>query len=169
LQLGIFRRNAGIRTAGKTNTSSNTVQIWNMPAGGGEPVQITKGGGGEAFESPDGRLVYYTKVPEAGPGLWSIPAAGGAEVRVLDSPRFGFWAVMRTGIYFIDFDVAPDAPRPVKFFNFQNHQITQVGTVEKSVASYNSTGFAVSPDSRWLLYTSLESVGADLMLVDNFR
>ncbi len=148
---------------------TGTVQIWMMPAGGGEAVQITKGGGAEAFESPDGRLIYYTKVPEAGAGLWSIPVTGGAEVRVLNSPRFGFWAVTRNGIYFIDFHVAPEAPRPVKFFNFQNHQTTQIGTVEKSVTSHSSTGFAVSPDSRWLLYTSLESAGADLMLVDNFR
>jgi Tol biopolymer transport system component len=109
---------------------SGTVQIWKVPAGGGQSVQLTKGGGGEALESPDGTVVYYTKVPGAGPGLWSIPASGGKEMSVLDSPRFGFWAVARKGIYFIDFNVTQDAPKPVKFFNFEHRRVMQIGTVE---------------------------------------
>jgi Tol biopolymer transport system component len=140
-----------------------------MPAAGGQPVQISKGGGADGSESPDGRLVYYTKVAEIGPGLWSMPVDGGEEIRLLDSVWFGYWAVAQNGIYFIDFNVAPDAPRPVKFFNFQSREVTEIGTVEQSVSWANNPGFAVSPDSRWLLYSSLERTKADLMLVDNFR
>jgi hypothetical protein len=98
-----------------------------------------------------------------------VPADGGEEVRVLESLRFGYWAVARHGIYFIDFDGPTAAPRPVKFFNIQSRQVTQVGTVEKGVAWTNTPGFAISPDSRWILYSSLESTDADLMLIDNFR
>jgi Tol biopolymer transport system component len=148
---------------------SGSLQIWQKPLDGGAPVQLTKGGGAEASESPDGRLIYYTKVAEIGPGLWSVPAGGGREERVLDSVRFGYWAVARSGIYFIDFEVPGDAPRPVKFFDFQSRHVTQVGTVENTVSWTNTPGFAISPDSRWLLYTSLESSDADLMLVDHFR
>ena len=75
----------------------------------------------------------------------------------------------RRGIYFIDFDVASEAPRPVRLLNVESRQGTQVGTVEKTVSSTNTPGFAISPDTRWLLYTSLENTDADLMLVDNFR
>ena len=148
---------------------SGSLQIWKMPLEGGEPVQLTKGGGAEAAESPDGRIIYYTKVPEIGPGLWSVSAVGGAERRILESVRFGYWAVTRGGIYFIDFDTPSEAPRPLKFFNLQSHRITQVGTVENTVSWTNTPGFAISPDGRWVLYTSLESSDADLMLVDNFR
>src|SRR5262249_53855978 len=148
---------------------SGSLQIWKMLLNGGEPVQITKGGGAEASESPDGRIIYYTKVPEAGPGLWSVPAAGGNEERVLESVRFGYWAIASSGIYFIDFNVPNDAPRPVRFFDFQSRHITHVGTVENTVSWTNTPGFAISPDGRWLLYSSLESTDADLMLVDNFR
>jgi hypothetical protein len=140
-----------------------------MPADGGEVVQITKAGGAEASESPDGRLLYYTKVAEIGPGLWSIPTNGGEEVHVLDSVWFGYWAVARKGIYFIDFTVPAGSAKPVKFFNFQTRQVREIGTVEKSVAWDNTPGFAISADSRWLLYTSIESTNADLMLVDDFR
>jgi dipeptidyl aminopeptidase/acylaminoacyl peptidase len=130
-----------------TSARSGALQIWRIPVGGGEPVQLTKGGGAEASEAPDGSMIYYTKVPEIGPGLWSVPAGGGDEVRVLESVRFGYWAVARNGIYFIDFDVPSDAPRPVRFFNFQSRQVTQVGTVENTVSWTNTPGFAISPES----------------------
>jgi hypothetical protein len=132
-------------------------------------VQISKGGGADGSESPDGRLLYYTKVAEIGPGLWSVPIDGGEEVRLLDSVWFGYWAVAKNGIYFIDFNVTSGSRKPVKFFSFRNREVTEIGTVEMSVSWANNPGFAVSPDSRSLLYSSLESTDADLMLVDNFR
>src|SRR3989442_8578971 len=38
--------------------SKRNRQIWKAPAQGGLAVQVTKSGGYEAFESPDGKLVY---------------------------------------------------------------------------------------------------------------
>ena len=152
-----------------TSGRSGSLQVWKVRMDGGQPTQLTRNGGAEAAESPDGRTIYYAKVPEIGPGLWSVPSDGGEEVRILESVRFGYWAVARNGIYFIDFDVPSDAPRPVRFFGFQSRQVTQVGAVDKTVAWTNTPGFAISPDGRWLLYSSLESTDADLMLVDNFR
>jgi dipeptidyl aminopeptidase/acylaminoacyl peptidase len=149
---------------------TRALQIWKTPmtTDGGEPVQLTRGGGAEAAEAPDGRFLYYVKVPEAGAGLWSIPVEGGDERRVLDAPRFGYWTVARTGIYFVDFNGAADAPRPVKRYDFATRSVMQIGTVEKTVHWRNTPGFAISPDERWLLYSSLESTDADLMWVDNF-
>lgn len=148
---------------------SGSLQIWKVSAEGSQADQITRGGGAEALESPDGRYLYYTKVPEIGPGLWRIPTGGGEETRLLDSVRFGYWTIAPNGIYFIDFNVAPGSPRPVKFFNFDNHRVSEIGAVEKSVAWSTTPGFAISPDNRWLLFSSLESNDADLMLVDRFR
>jgi hypothetical protein len=88
---------------------------------------------------------------------------------VLDAVRFGYWAVVPAGIYFIDFDVPDGAARPVRFFDFRSRAIRQVGSVEATVSWHNTPGFAISPDGRTLLYSSLESTDADLMLVDNFR
>jgi Tol biopolymer transport system component len=152
-----------------TSNRSGALQIWKVPVAGGDAVQVTKGGGAEASDSPDGRLIYYTKVPEIGPGLWSVLADGGGEDRVIEAVRFGYWAVARRGIYFLDFDVPSDAPRPVRFFDFQSRHVAQVGTVENTVSWTTTPGFAISPDGRWLLYTSLESIDADLMMVENIR
>ena len=41
-------------------------QVWKAPAAGGEAVQVTKKGGVVAFESPDGKFVFYAK-PEGSP------------------------------------------------------------------------------------------------------
>ncbi|HEY7333674.1 MAG TPA: DPP IV N-terminal domain-containing protein [Bryobacteraceae bacterium] len=147
---------------------SGTVQLWKMPAGGGDAVQITKSGGADVRESADGSI-YYTKVGEAGAGLWRMATKGGDETKILDTPWSGFWDLAPKGIYFIDFGVQDDAPRPVKFFNFETHETTQIGAVENSVKLGNPFGFTVSPDERWLVYTSLEGAEADLMLVDNYR
>jgi Tol biopolymer transport system component len=152
-----------------TSGRSGSLQIWKVPGQGGEPIQITRSGGAEAAVSPDDRIIYYTKVPEAGPGLWRVPADGGDEVLILESVRFGYWSLVPRGIYFVDFDVPRGAPRPVRYFDFQSHRVTQIGSLETTVAWTSTPGFAVSPDNRWLLYTSLESKDADLMLVDNFR
>jgi Tol biopolymer transport system component len=148
---------------------SGSLQIWKKPLDGSPPAQLTRSGGAESAVSPDGQTLYFAKVPEMGPGLWALSVNGGEEIRVLASPRFGYWAMSRSGIYFADFEVARELPRPVKFFSFQSRQITQVGTVENTVWWTNTPGFTISPDGRWLLYSSLESTDADLMLVDNFR
>ena len=51
-------------------------QVWKMqwgPAGAfGEAVQVTRNGGGRAFESADGKYLYYLKGEESGAGLWMI-------------------------------------------------------------------------------------------------
>jgi Tol biopolymer transport system component len=148
---------------------SGSLQIWKAPIGGGGSIQLTRHGGAEAAEAPDGRSIYYTRVPETGPGLWRVPVEGGEERLVLPSVRFGYWALSQAGIYFVDFDVARDGLRRLKFFSFQSQQTTDIGAIENSVSWTNTPGFAISPDGRWLLYTSLESTDADLMLVENFR
>src|SRR5262249_11624589 len=44
-----------------TSNRSGRLQIWKMPAGGGEAVQMTRQGGFEPVESPDGRRLYFTQ------------------------------------------------------------------------------------------------------------
>ena len=71
---------------------SGRLQIWKMPAEGGLAVQLTKDGGFEGFESPDGKFFYYAK-GRAMAGIWRIPVEGGKETLVLDEHKAGFGAL----------------------------------------------------------------------------
>jgi len=51
----------------------------------------------------------------------------------MNGRRFGYWAVARRGVYFMDFDVPSEGPRRLRFFDFQSRRVKQPGTVEKTV------------------------------------
>ena len=65
-------------------------------------TQLTHKGGFAAFESLDGKSIYYTKSDEGKEGLWRMSVVGGAEAQVIDSAIYRrAFAVTGDGIYFI--------------------------------------------------------------------
>ena len=140
-------------------------QVWKVPAAGGEAVQVTSQGGLLAFESPDGKYVYYTK--EFAPGIWRVPVDGGDETAVLASIKSGIgdWTVVIDGIYFVNQDAKDGVA--IEFFNFATKQVKQVAGLGKIDILY--PGISVSPDRRQILYTQEDQSGGDIMLVENFR
>jgi eukaryotic-like serine/threonine-protein kinase len=147
---------------------SGAYQIWKVPAAGGQAIQVTKHGGFEAFESPDGELLYYTKGRGPG-GIWQIPVAGGEERQVRELVEAGYWrywAVQDNGIYFVA-PVASALPA-IKFFSFATRGVTQLGVLEREPLQ-GPPGLTISPDGRWLLYAQVDQGGSNLMLVENFR
>src|SRR5207244_11557438 len=96
--------------------SKRNRQIWKAPAQGGLAVQVTKSGGYEAFESPDGKLVYYSKLER--PGIWRVAVEGGEETPVLGKASTGMWALAKDGIYFFDWkDVLRRVMQSYSFFS----------------------------------------------------
>src|SRR5260370_33359302 len=89
-------------------------QIWKAPAQGGDAVQVTKGGGRQAVESPDGKLLYYSKYQK--PGIWSVPVEGGEESPVLEKARQSIWALPKDGISF--FHLNAPLPPLIQFSRF---------------------------------------------------
>ena len=141
-------------------------QVWKVTGEGGEAVQVTRQGGGMAFESPDGKYVYYCK--DSGPGIWRVPVDGGEETLMLGSfksENFGDWAVVDNGIYFINPDGRDGVA--IEFFNFSSRQVKQIASLGK--VDILNHGIAVSPDRRHILYTQHDQPGSDIMLVENFR
>ena len=139
-------------------------KVWKAPAEGGPAVQVTKGGGREAFESPDGRFIYYAK-DENVPGLWRVPAEGGEEEKILDRVRQGAWAVWERGVYFVN---PGSRPHPsIEFYDFATGRTTRVGTVEKELYG-GGPNLAATPDGRWILYVQVDQTESDIMLVENF-
>ena len=65
-------------------------------------VQVTTEGGFAAFESPDGKYLYYAK-GRGEAGVWRKRLPTGAEEVVLEDVKpgfWGYWAVVEGGIYF---------------------------------------------------------------------
>jgi dipeptidyl aminopeptidase/acylaminoacyl peptidase len=147
---------------------SGSPQIWRMPAAGRQAIQITRQGGADSTESPDGQFLYFTKARYA-PGVWRMPVAGGEETFVLDRHRAGYWrywAVVEQGIYFATAE-QPKQPL-IEFFSFATGRVTPVAALEKGLDRALS-GLAVSADGRWLIWSQVDQVGSDIMLMENFR
>ncbi len=149
---------------------SGDYQLWKMPAQGGGAVQLTRHGGLAAFESTDGRFVYYTK--ERFNGFWRVPIEGGEETLVCESCNSlgmsRYWAVVSDGIYFL----CPWAKNDIGicFFNFATHRTSKLTKIAGMKEENLSNSFAVSPDRRSILFTQAEgSHNGSLMLVENFR
>ena len=140
-------------------------QVWKIPVNGGEAVQITKQGGAQGVESPDRKFFYYLfdRVDGENTELRRVPVEGGEEVRIVPSVCSNAFAVIDRGIYFLSDWENPSVQR----FDFASRMVETVAKLKGRVG----WGFSVSPDGRWLLYTTHEGeLGqTDLMMVEKFR
>jgi Tol biopolymer transport system component len=137
-------------------------EVWKVPPQGGHAVQVTKKSGGEAFESPDGKTLYYISDFDVR-GLWKVPVGGGEETLVLEKRGLGFleyWSPTDEGIYFYNARTGD-----IEFFSSATHRITQIAKPGR----VGVEGLAVSPDGRWILLAQEDQDTINIMLVDNFR
>jgi hypothetical protein len=142
-------------------------EVWKAPAGGGAAIRVTHRGGAEAFESFDGKLVYYAK---RGPrdGIWQVPVEGGQETQVLNHGRQSLWALTERGIYFGE--MSSSALPVLKFYRFATHHVETFREFSKETRfDASSTTFSVSPDGQWIIYTQLDQSSSDLILMENYR
>jgi Tol biopolymer transport system component/tRNA A-37 threonylcarbamoyl transferase component Bud32 len=133
-------------------------EVWKMPAEGGQAVQVTKKGGFTAFESPDGKTLYY----EGASGICKVPVKGGEETPVLNQSAPGDWIgwhVTAEGTYFLS-----SVANAYEFSSFATHRVTQIPMPE-----YAPISLAASPDGRWILYSAIDQITNKIMLVENFR
>lgn len=143
---------------------SGELQVWRVPAGGGDPVQVTKGGGHSGFESTDGRFLYYAKSPVA-TSLWRVPVSGGEETMVSPSLLTRMhMAPTEEGLYFVE-RPTPDGAKPVKFLQFATGAIETVTSLHQEL----DIGLSVSPDRHWMLFSAVEVRYGDLMMVEGLR
>jgi Tol biopolymer transport system component len=143
---------------------SGEAQVWKVPSSGGEAVQVTRKGGFMALESPDDKSVYYTKDDSWATSLWKVPIEGGEETQVLASVAHRSFAVVGEGIYFIS-QPSSSSDYRIQYYSLASGRIEPVA----SVGNRWPSGFTVSPDKQWFLYSQLYLLGSDLMLVENFR
>jgi Tol biopolymer transport system component len=141
-------------------------EVWRAPSSGGIAIQITHRGGFAAFESADGKFLYYAKGLNE-PGLWKASLSGGEESEVMGMPKIGFWgywALAKDGIYYLDNTGEPS----IYFLNLSTHRTNRVFKLENGPVQ-QAPGLAVSPDGNSILYTQGSQSNSDIALVQNFN
>jgi len=145
-----------------SSNRSGEFQIWKIPSQGGPAAQVTTDGGFRAFESKDGRWLYYSG--ELGSPIWKMPVVGGEKSLVVDAKiAWPLWALVEDGIYYIN--RAPTGGVNIEFLNFTTKQVKKITTLD---LDYSSVEYlSISPEG-WLMYT-YNTQQADIMMVENFR
>jgi Tol biopolymer transport system component len=144
-----------------SSNRTGRIEVWKVPAGGGEPQQLTQNSGIEAFESPDGRLLYYINSQ----GLWSLPVAGGDPKLVLGKPVFLLYAVAGHSIYY----GVRNPPALWVLRTNSGRQFEYVRFPKLDIGLDGGTVFSISADERTILFSRTDRSESDLMLVENFR
>jgi Tol biopolymer transport system component len=155
-----------------TSDRSGRGEIWRALATGGGEEQVTRNGAESPMISPDGQWLYFVR--REGDSLWRMPIGGGAETRLAEGLYRYNYAATNKGVYYV---VRPPqqtqgvtealvpAGSQVRYLDFATKRVTDLLTDGR----LGDLGLAVSPDGKYLLFTKIDYLGADLMLVENFR
>ncbi len=139
-----------------TSNRSGQSEVWKSPADGGDAVQVTAEGGSAAYESSDGRRLYFVRDNE----LWKMPAAGGPATHVLKGVTTHHWTLLDGGFYYVPIE----RENEIRYFDFATGKHGLIVEMSGNVGQPWP-----SPDGRWLAFVMTEQVGSDLALVENFE
>jgi Tol biopolymer transport system component/DNA-binding winged helix-turn-helix (wHTH) protein len=144
---------------------SGTENIWRVPFEGGEPVQITTGGGVRAFETHDGKFLYYTQ----GRGITTLlrkdlTDANAPDVPIVDGVRGREWCLTRDRLYCLRPSTTGAGPQ--LFYRILSTGQDRLVTV---LPFGVELGLSATPDGAYVAYTRQSPYESDLMVVEDFR
>jgi len=145
------------------STRAGGYEMFRVRPDGGAAQQITHDGGDYGMVAPDGKWLYYS-LP--GKGLWKMPADGGDPSQVLAPESLCSqlsFVVKPRGIYAVGGRTRDGFP--VVFFPFDGGKPQTLMNIDRPPRMFPE----VSPDGRWLLYSTADDPTYGIMLVENFR
>jgi Tol biopolymer transport system component/DNA-binding winged helix-turn-helix (wHTH) protein len=156
-----------------SSSQTGLAQIWKIPAAGGRAIQMTKNGGEESLESPDGKYLYFT-TPKglswtfSESSLWRVSVDGGEATQVMDTIHVGHWGFLQDGIFYLDTLGREEVPFPIQFRRFRTGKTAVIGWIDYEPI-WGGAGLSVAPDGRWMVFARRDRVEYDLMLIENLN
>jgi dipeptidyl aminopeptidase/acylaminoacyl peptidase len=145
----------------QSDRASASTEVWRIPAEGGAEERLTHGGGAHAFESIDGKTLFFVRGSADAP-LFALPLSGGPERKLLECvPAFGF-AVGAAGVYHFACRAGPSGT-PLYLLDPTTGRDRLSGARKRLLWTH------CLPDGKTILYTKVLEQGADLMMIENFR
>ena len=144
---------------------------WRVSPNGGQAIRLTRNGGFEPRESPDGRSLFYLDRAPAGLAadgtarLMRLPLDGGKEQLMVERVRPFLWSVTDTGIVFVTREPDFDA---IDVYRFRDQRVARAGRLGFRIPGIYPH-LTVSRDGRWALVNQMVRFDSDLMWLDNFR
>ena len=137
---------------------SGEFEVWKMPAEGGNPIQITQGGGMYANESHNGNSLFYTTGRTG--GIMRVPRDGGPAEVVVDQPVFSqSWTLTEDSVLFI-------AGRKIIQQNLDTGEASEIEIPESPPV----IGLSISPAGDKIYFgTDARSGGADIHILEGIR
>ena len=142
---------------------SGDFEIWRVPVAGGDPEQITHGGGFLPFESADRTELFYLQSPAKPIAFRRKLTDDSPPKRMFDGVVFGALYVADRGIYFVD---TVEERSRLQYYDLEKNRAT---TVVDDLGTQAPGLLAGSRDGRLVLFSRFDSQNHDLMLVDNFK
>ncbi|HEY1218316.1 MAG: hypothetical protein ABSE42_16600 [Bryobacteraceae bacterium] len=141
--------------------------IWKARADGQQQQKLTNNwSDGEPEESADGKYVYFRRERS----IWRVLTSGDAQEEVIVPDRDARWTAFQTaaaGLYYLELD-REERTVALRFYDFQtkkSRELLRLPVADPSSAS----NFSVSPDGRYVLYSTVDHAQTTLVLTENFR
>src|SRR5437588_12335280 len=132
-----------------------------MPASGGDPVQVTRSGGQEAFETPDGRWLYVDNPPN----LYRIGPDGSEESQVRSNVYPSFFNVGSRNVYVFDFRIGQLLRAPIGATAFQ--PVFTFSDADRP--TFLGPCIGLPNDETYAIYRRETRSMTSLTLIENFR
>jgi Tol biopolymer transport system component/DNA-binding winged helix-turn-helix (wHTH) protein len=138
---------------------------WKVSAQGGNALRITRPNALVPQESTDGLYVYFLRRIDDKFYVWRVRPGGSDEQPVAGLPPVDYegWYPTQSGIYFIQ-----NSGMGIQYFDLATSHIRRIYALQKDPLPVIG-GLAISPDGTWLLYSQIDEISSDLMLVENWR
>ena len=149
------------------STQGKGPKLYRCPAKGGTAALLLDGPVYGYRESADGETLYFADA-WSGATLRKISThQNGPTLTVEGMPALAdasLWTVVDGGIYF----VPATARNSICYLDFASRRVRHVTEVARDFTPGNG-GLSVSTDGRWILYTQIDEINSDIVLIDHFR